>query len=292
MVSKSCLTMALAVLLGWAAAGAAQEDFLDILVVKVEPEKRAAFDVAAKKIADANRRHQGDTWIAMETIYGEQGTMTLLSTRRNYAEIDKGYEVFYAAMNKAYGPATATKILQDFNASTESSRGEVRRRRWDLSANVPSDPAALTRLIGGSRWVRTTTIRIRPGQVLHFEEQLRAAKEALEKGDDRRPVFVSQSVAGQQGTAFYISWLAKSWSDFDSIPSIPQILGPEGYRKFLANASETVEGSETVVNHFVPEISNPPEGVIAASPEFWTPKPPAVKPKGADAGKAETKEKK
>lgn len=292
MVRRSCLTMTLAVLLGWAAAATAQGDYLDILVVKVEPEKRAAFDVAAKKIADANRRHQGDTWIAFETVYGEQGTITLLSTRRNYAEIEKGYEVFYAAMNKAYGPAATAKILQDFSASSKSSWGEVRRRRWDLSANVPADPAALTQLIGESRLVRTTTIHIRPGHVLHFEEQLRAAKEAIQKGNDNRPVLVSQSAAGQEGTAYYISWLAKTWSDFDGIAPIPQILGPEGYQRFLANAAETVQGSETVINHFVPEISNPPEGVVSASPDFWKPKPAALKPKAAEAGKTEAKEKK
>ena len=292
MVSRTCLAMTLAVWLGGAGAGLAQEDYLDILVVKVEPEKRGAFDAAAKKIADASRRHQGDTWIALETVYGEQGTITLLSTRRNYAEIDKGYEVFYAAMSKAYGPAGAAKILQDFGASTESSRGEVRRRRWDLSANVPSDPAALTRLIGESRWVRTTTIHIRPGHVLHFEEQLRAVKNAVEKNDPTRPVLVSQSATGQKGTVFYVSWLAKSLSEFDSIPGVPQILGPEGFQKFLANAAETVEGSETIISHFVPEISNPPEGVVSASPDFWKPKPAAVKPKAAEAGKTEPKEKK
>lgn len=292
MVRRTCLAMTLAVWLGGAGAGWAQEDYLDILVVKVEPEKRAAFDAAARKIADASRRHQGDTWVALETVYGEQGTISLISTRRNFADIDKGYEVFYAAMNKAYGPAGAAKVLQDLNASTESSRGEVRRRRWDLSANVPSNPAALAKLIGETRWVRGTMIHIRPGHVLRFEEQLRAVKNAIEKNDPTRPVLVSQSVAGQKGTVFYVSWLVKSLSEFDSIPGVPQILGPEAYQKFLATAAESVEGSETAISHFVPEISNPPEGVVSASPDFWKPKPAAVKPKAAEAGKTETSEKK
>ncbi len=292
MVRKSCLAMTLGVLLAIAAVGAAQGDYLDVLVVKVEPEKRAAFDAAAKKIADASRRHHGDTWIAMETVYGEQGTVTMISTRRNYADIDTGYELFYGAMNKAYGTAATAKILQDFTATTESSRGEVRRRRWDLSANVLSDPAVLTKLIGESRWLRTSMIRIRPGHVMDFEGQLRAVKNALEKGSINQPVLVSQSVVGQKGTVFYISWLVKSLSDFDSLPALPQVLDPEGYQKFLAAAAETVEDSETVINHFAPEISNPPEGVAAASPEFWNPKPAAPKPKAAEAGKAAVKEKK
>jgi len=291
MVRATCLTMTLAVWLGWAAPGSAQ-DYLDVLVVRVKPDQRAAFDAAARKIADASRRHQGDTWVALDTVYGEQGTISMISTRRDFAEIEKGYEVFYAAMHKAYGAAGTEKILQDFSASTESSRGEVRRRRWDLSANAPSDPAALAKRIGESRWVRTTMISIRPGHVPQFEEQLRAAKNAVEKHDPTHPVLVSQSAGGQKGMIFYISWLVKSLSEFDSIPGVPQVLGPEAYQKFLAASAEAVEGSETVISRFVPEISNPPEAVAAASPDFWNPKPAAPKPKSAEAGKPEGKEKK
>jgi hypothetical protein len=81
-------------------------------------------------------------------------------------------------------------------------------------------------------------------------------------------------------------------SEFDSIPGVPQVLGPEAYQKFLAASAEAVEGSETVISRFVPEISNPPEAVAAASPDFWNPKPAAPKPKSAEAGKPEGKEKK
>lgn len=290
MVRTACLTMTLAVLLGGVGAGRAQ-DYLDVLIVEVEPEKRAAFDAAARKFADANRRHHGDTWIAMETVYGEQGTITLISSRRSFADMDKGYELFNGAMNQAFGPAGAAKILQDFSAATESLRGEVRRPRWDLSANAPSDLAASMKRVGESRWIRTSIVRVRPGQVPRFEEQVRAVKEAAEKSNPGWSSFVSQSVAGQKGTVFYISFLAKSLGDFDNLPALPQIVGAEGYRKFMAASTETVESSETLINHFVPEISNPPDAVFAASPDFWTPKPPAAKPKAA-AGKPGAKEKK
>ena len=292
MVRRLCLATTLGFLFGIAAIGVAQEDYLDILVVKVEPGKRAAFDAAAKKVADANRRNHGDTWIAMETVYGAQNTVTMVSTRRSYADIDKGYELFYGAMTQSYGPSATTKILQDFTATTESSRGEVRRRRWDLSANVPADPAATMKLVGESRWIRTTIVHVRPGQVLRFEEQVRTVKEAAEKSNPGWSNLVSQAVAGQKGMVYYISFLAKSLSDFDNLPALPQILGAEGYKKFMASSTETVESSETVINHFVPEISNPPEAVVSASPDFWKPKPAAVKPKSADAGKTEAKEKK
>ena len=103
MARAACLAMALVVWLGWGTAGRAQGDYLDILVVKVDPAKRAALDAAAKKMTEACRRNHGDNWIAMETVYGEQNTITLVSTRRSFADIDKGYELFYGALNQAYG---------------------------------------------------------------------------------------------------------------------------------------------------------------------------------------------
>lgn len=292
MLRMVCLTMTLAVLLGGAGAAWAQGDYLDVLVVKVEPEKRAAFDAAAKKLADANRRNHGDNWIAMETVYGEQNTVTMISTRRNYADVDKGYELFYGAMTQAYGQPGMTKILQDFSAATEGLRGEIRRRRLDLSANVPTDPAASMKLVGESRWIRTTIVHVRPGQALRFEEQVRAVKEAAEKSNPGWSNVVFQAVAGQKGNVYYITFLAKALGDFDSLPVLPQILGAEEYKKFMATSAETLESSETIINHFVPEISNPPEGVVSASPDFWKPKPAAVKPKAAAPSKEEAKEKK
>ncbi len=44
--------------------------YLDVFVVKVRPEKRAAFDAIIKKMADANRDNNGDTWLTAETVYG------------------------------------------------------------------------------------------------------------------------------------------------------------------------------------------------------------------------------
>ena len=40
------------------------------------------------------------------------------------------------ALQKTYGKST-DKLMQDFNQCIESSRGEIRRRRLDLSSNPP-----------------------------------------------------------------------------------------------------------------------------------------------------------
>jgi hypothetical protein len=273
-----------------AAAAQMPEEYLDVYIAKVRPEKRAEFDAINKKVADVNRRNKGDTWIAMETIYGEVNTVSLVSTRHSYADAEKGGDVFLAALNKAYGQAGAEKLGQDFSNTLISSRVEFRRRRWDLSANVPADPAALLKLVGQSRWLRTTAVHVRPGHVLEVEAQLKELKSALEKTNPPQVTLVSQAVAGQSGTVFYVTGPESSLGGFDRRTPTPQLMGEEGYQRFLKASAESVEGTETVINHFLPELSNPPAEVTAAAPDFWAPKPKmAAKPKEGETAKAQPK---
>ena len=266
------------------------EQFLDVYIAKVRPEKRAEFDAINKKMADANRRNKGDTWIAMETVYGESNTVSFISTRRSYADAEKGEDAFVAALNKAYGQAGAEKLEQDFNSTLVSSRVEFRRRRWDLSANVPADPASLLKLVGQSRWLRTTVVHVRPGHVLDMEAHLKELKAALEKTSPPQVTLVSQAVAGQSGTVFYVTAPEGSLGGFGSRTPTPQLLGEEGYQRFLKMLAESVEGTETVINHFLPELSNPPAEVTAAAPDFWAPKPKmAAKPKEGETAKPQPK---
>ncbi len=290
MIRRVFSALAVSMLLTGAAAG--QQDYLDVFVVRVKPEKRADFDAVSKKIADANRRNKGDTWVAMETMYGEGNVVTFVSTRHGYAEVEKGYEAFLGALNKAYGPAGAAKLLQDENNCTLSSRSEVRRRRWDLSANAPQDAAAMAKLVGETRYIRTVMVHVRPGRVLDVEAQIKDVKAAWEKANPQSSLFVSLADAGQHGTVFYVSRLRSSLASFDADVPLPQAMGEEGYRKFLSASAESLQGTDTVINHFLPELSNPPEEVVAASPDFWRPKPqPAAKPKAAQADKPAGKEK-
>jgi len=294
-MSRRALWAALAVTVLMSVAAIAQMpgEYLDVYIARVKPEKRAEFDAINKKEVDVNRQNKGDTWIAMETIYGETNTVTFISTRRSYAEAEKGTDTFVAALTKAYGQAGAVKLGQDFNNTLISSRGEIRRRRWDLSANVPADAAGYAQMVGQCRWLRTTTVHVRPGHVLDVEAQLKDLKAALEKESPPHVTLVSQAVVGQRGTVFYVTAPASSLGDFDGRTPTPQLLGEEGYQRFLKASAEGVESTEAVINHFLPELSNPPEEVVSASPDFWRPKPKAAvkpKPKEGEAGKAEPKE--
>jgi hypothetical protein len=250
----------------------AQESYIDAYIVKVKPEKTADFTSLIKKWAAANHDNGGDRWVTAETVYGEGDVYVFTSTRRSYAEIDKVNESVMAATNKAFGPEGLGKLMQDYTSCLVWSRTELRRRRWDLSRKAPADAAAFAKLIGESRVLRTVAVHVRSGHQMDFEALLKDAKAAGEKNADTRPVFVSQAVEGNKGLVYYITTFRSSLGGFDSNPSTRDILGEEGYKKFLQVNAEAVEEADFTLYRFQAELSNPPDDIAAAAPDFWHPK--------------------
>lgn len=248
-------------------------DYLDVYIVRVKPEKAADFEALARKIADANRKNNGDQWLALESQYGENNTYVFVSSRQSYADLDKAQESFMGAMNKTYGKDLSQKMLNEWNNYITGARSEFRKRRWDLSRKAPMDPAAYVKFIGESRVLRTTAVHVRPGKIAEFEALLKEIKEASEKAENTQPVLVSQVIEGGTGTVFYISGLRSGLDGFDKNPTAREILGEEGYKKYLRDVSETVEGTDSMIYRYSAELSAPPEQVIAVAPGFWNPKP-------------------
>lgn len=283
--------LAAALLLVFAVAVLAQskEDYLDVYQVQVKPEKRAEFDAIIKKIADANRNNHGDQWETLESMYGEGNWITFISHRQSYADVESGMTAFNNAISKAFG-AGASKMFAEFGSCLVSSRGELRRRRWDLS-NAPADPAARDKIIGQSRFLRTSVIHVRPGRAAEFEAVLKQVKEARDKSKNPETVFVSQSMVGTEGTVYYVTYLKPSFAGFDGQPSMKELLGDEDYRNAMKVGSETIQNLSTVINRFVPEFSNASTEIAAAAPAFWNPKPAvaAKKPAGGKKTTAEAK---
>jgi len=293
MYKKAIWAIALVACLALAAPVAvrAQGDYLDETIVKVKPDKVAEFTSVVKKITDANRRFNGDRWIGMETMYGEGDTYVFVSIRKDYADIDKGNDAFVAALQKVYGKDGTQKLLNEEASCLDSSRNELRRRRWDLSRKVPTDAAAEAKLIGESRVLRTTAVHVRSGHIADFEAFLKETKEAGEKNPDTQPLLVSQVVEGTRGTTFYITSLRSSLGGFDKNPTVREILGEEGYKKYLKANADFVSGTESTILHFSAELSNPPEEIAKVAADFWTPKAvmASTKPKAATAKTAEVK---
>jgi len=273
----------------------AQGDYLDVYIVKVKPEKLADFQALTKKWADANRRFNGDHWLATETIYGEGDVFVFASPRQDYADIDKLNEASMQAVNKAFGKEATAKLLRDWESCLVWSRTELRRRRPDLSRKAPADMNSYAKLIGESRVLRTTAVHVRPGHAPDFEALLKEMKEAGEKAANTQPVLVSQVVEGSRGGTFYVTTLRSSLGGFDKNPTLREILGEERFKKYVQLNAEAVEGSESALYRFSPELSNPAEEIAKVAADFWHPKAvmaaAAAKPKTATAELKPTSEK-
>jgi len=243
-------------------------DYLDVLIVKVRPEKRADFDTVNRKVADANRKAKGDFWTAMEVQYGEGNTVQFISQRQNYAAIDSGFTAFMNAINNAYGPGGVSKMMADFNSTILSSRSEIRRRRWDLTVNPPGDADAYNKLVGQARWLRTIKVNVRNGREADFEERVKEAKAALEKGS-KWAFVISQVIAGSPGNVYYITTLQPSLTAFDSAPKLPELMGKEAFERWSKAISEDEITSETMLMRMMPEFSNVPEEIAKVAPDFW-----------------------
>jgi len=293
MFKRAIWALAAAVCLVAPVAVHAQGNYLDVYTVKVKPEKLADFQALSKKWVDANRRFNGDHWLAMETMYGEGGVYLFVSPRQDYAEIDKANELSMQAVSKAFGKEATEKILRDWESCLVWSRSELRRRRMDLSRKPPTDMDTYAQLIGESRVLRTTAVHVRPGHVAEFEALLKEAKAASEQMANTQPLLISQSVEGTKGTIFYITALRSSLGGFDKNPSMREMLGEEGYKKYSQVNAEAVEGTESALYRFSPALSSPTEEIAKVAADFWRPKAvmaaTASKPKAASAKTAEVK---
>jgi hypothetical protein len=265
----------LAGLLAEPAAAQMPEGYLDVFIAKVKMGKRAEFDTINKRIADINRKNKGDNWIAYEVTYGLGNTVYFVSPRANYAGAEEGTKAFEGSIAASIGKAGMQAMFTAFDSTVENERTEFRKRRWDLSANAPANMGAYLQLIGSSRFLRVATVRVRPGRALEYEAQLKKVKAAQEHANPGIVITVSQSIAGQDLGVYYISTAVKSLGDLDKIKTIQETLG-SGYEPYLRSLTEIAASTDVMIMRFLPELSNPPEEVVAVDPKFWRPAPAPV----------------
>ncbi len=281
---RSMLSVFAAVLcLPGIAAGQSSMDIVDMFAVQVKPEKRTEFEAGVKKMVDANRKHQGDYWLTFGTEYGEQSVMYFASSRENMGAIEPAFGAFLKAMNAAYGQAGAQTIFTGWAATTISSHGELHRRRPDLGVNPPATPEAFYKALGGARWMRTITARLKPGKLADFIQLWMPFRDAIGRHDPNMVISVSQAMTG--GHAIYFTTFAKTLGEFDQMDADYQKLQDgDVYKRFAHGLSEVVASGSTDIYRIHPELSHVRDEVASVDPGFWRPKPPAAaKPKPKEA---------
>jgi len=95
-------------------------------------------------------------------------------------------------------------------------------------------------------------------------------------------VFVSQALLGDDGPVYYFGRYLSSPAELDEPrPRAADILGPDGYGKYLGVLRASVSHTEHILYRVRPDLSLPTAEVAAVDPAFRNPKPPLVtsKPK-------------
>jgi hypothetical protein len=80
---------------------------------------------------------------------------------------------------------------------------------------------------------------------------------------------------------------------FDHNPTLRDILGEEGFKKFQQINADALETSESTLYRFAPDLSNPPDDVAKVAVDFWRPKAmmaATTKPKASMMEPASAKE--
>src|SRR5437588_10371579 len=131
MKQRAMWTAIAVILLAAFAVAQAPDQYLDVYIAQVKPEKRADFDAISKKMVAANRQNKGDEWLAMETVYGTMNRVTLVSMRQSYGDTEKAGDAIYVALQKSMGKAGADKAFQELNTSLEMRCSDVCKRRWE-----------------------------------------------------------------------------------------------------------------------------------------------------------------
>jgi quinol monooxygenase YgiN len=271
MARRTRWSIVVALLLGFCATARAQQGYIDETVVKVKQGKGADFEALIKKMVAANRENNGDNWIAVQTLYGDSSTITFSSVRDSYAAAQKGSDDFEHALAKAMGPAGADKLFNDLGECIAEMHGLLLLRRQDLSANLPTDPSQAAKMVGNSRVVRTLRFVVRPDQAPKFEQVAKQVKAAQEKADPNFHSWVAQSAAGERDGVYYVTQFRSSLGAFDNETPLPQVMGEEAFQNMVKEAAGVIASEEITVGRLEPELSNPPDVIASAAPDFWRP---------------------
>lgn len=265
----------LVLLLGFCVAARAQEGYLSANIAQVKMGKGAEFEALVKKLMAANRENGGDHSIVTQVAFGEANVLVDQSFYQTYADMEKAHDAWTKALEKAMGHPGMEKFLADIGNCLVDDRNILLHPRPDLSANLPSDPAAVNQIVGNTRWYRIIRIQVRPGQYQRFEELAKQIKAAQEKADPHYYSWVSESIAGENGGVYYVSQPRSSFSDFDHEANFANQMSNDVLLNLLKTASEVIQGEDIVLEVIRPDLSNPPDDIASVAPSFWRPQPAA-----------------
>jgi hypothetical protein len=142
-------------------------------------------------------------------------------------------------------------------------------RRDDLSLN-PGFRA-------GSHLIEISLFHVRPGHYKEWEELAKLVIDGYKKGVPDAHWGAYEEAYGVPGSGFLIITSMKSASEIDgefaSDKQFEAAMGEDGMKKMQELEAACVESRQTNLFVLDPKMSNPPEAILKADPDFWKVKP-------------------
>ncbi|MBB5342175.1 hypothetical protein [Tunturibacter empetritectus] len=221
-------------------------------------KSEAAF---VKAMADAKAT---DHYYALTSLSGRPRVL-FLSTYPSFAEIEAERKKVNANASLSAELDRANEADGDLLAETNSS---MWMRRDDMSLNQGYRV--------GARYEELTQFVVRPGHMGEWTELVKLVIDAYKKGVPDAHWGTYELVYGGGGTFLVITTLRSGEeidSNFAKDPKFIEALGPEGLKKLDALEAACVESRQSNLFRIAPKMSYPPDQLVQAEPEFWTPKP-------------------
>ncbi|MBB5340272.1 hypothetical protein [Tunturiibacter gelidoferens] len=221
-------------------------------------KSEAAF---AKAMADGKVT---DHYYALTSLSGRPRVL-FLSAYPSFADIEAERKKVNSNASLSAELDRANEADGDLLAETNSS---MWMRRDDLSLNQGYRV--------GARYEELTQFVVRPGHTGEWTELVKLVIDAYKKGIPDAHWGTYEMLFGGGSTYLVITTLRSAEeldAEFAKDPKFIDALGPEGLKKLEALEASCVESRQSNLFRISPKMSYPPEALVQAEPDFWTPKP-------------------
>ena len=263
--------------------------YLWIETVQLNTGKHLQFQDMVRQVrAEAKETAPGLRWVAATPLTGDGRTVKILIPHKSVGDIDQTLQ----AMMKIEQAVMAKNVnLASQAAETESGANfALLKFRDDLSYKLERVNWAVA-----ARW-KTTTFYLKPGEESEFADLIKQFIELENRvGDPNAKWTTYELLAGGTLPAYVIVEPLTSLADLDAEPTPTS---KQVYNATVMNAWENglktcVSKIESDILMVRPDLSHPPENMLAANPDFWTVKEPAAAaslPMGKKKGKMQEAE--
>ena len=206
--------------------------------------------------------------LALMPVAGNENEVMYFWGYDSFAEMEKSNSYLDTVSNVTY-KADFDRVRPPGEDYHSSQRDTIAVLREDMSYNLNTD-------IRKMRYMRVSTIRVKPGHTREWEDSRRMTRDAHEKAKVDETMVVYQVAGGAQSGTYLVMI---PWATLDGIATIPHgksymdALGDDRRDKIEKIESDSIVFTATDIYAFAPQLSYVSKEWASGDPSFWTLKP-------------------